>query len=539
MKKLLLVAATAVSLLVAACGGSAPEAADTETDSLASAEALKPLLTVSPSSISLSLDVGGTAAAELDATYAGRPTRRAHISVAPGEAAFSDNFAVTPLGQGRYKVEVTTAAGLAAGQYSGTLTLRMCTESPCVNVIPRTHALVSYQVTVTAPVPPPVPEWQTFQGNAAHTGYVPVTLDPARFAQAWEWRRTTTGVLGFINAVVTEKGTVFVTDDEYFGAVTSLYALNEQDGSLRWRHDFSNAPALNPPAVANGVVYAATTGHQDTYLWAFRSSDGSPVFQSPFAGQWPHVLAPTVHSGRVFTNGGYYGGGVYAYDAASGAAAWSQFAGDDDMTTPAVDGAYAYHYSGLGLQVYAADTGLPVATIADPYGPGQGYSHHGAPMLGSSDHVISFSGGAFSGRASSSTEQYDSRPLVNFSVQNLATRWRSAHSYLTQPAVAKGVVYAGRNNPKSFDALSETTGELLWSWAGTASDAEFHRNVVVTDNLVFVSTDRAIHAIDLATRQPVWTYPVPGMLAISSQGTLYIVEGARQPTGRLIAIRLF
>lgn len=533
MKKFFLVAT--VSLLVAACGGTAPEATDIKTDSPAFAEALKPLLTVSPSSINLSLDVGGTATAELDATYVGRVTRQAHISVAEGEAAFSDKFAVTPLGQGRYTVEVNTAPGLAAGQYSGTLTLRMCTESPCVNVIPRTNALVSYQVTVTAPLP----EWQTFQGNAAHTGYVPVTLDPARFTQAWEWRRTTTGVLGFINEVVTEKGTVFVTDDEYFGAVTSLYALNEQDGSLRWRHDFSNAPALNPPAVANGVVYAATTGHQNTYLWAFRSSDGTPVFQSPFAGQWPHVLAPTVHNGRVFTNGGYYGGGVYAFDAASGAATWSQFAGDDDMTTPAVDGAYAYHYSGLGLQVYAADTGLPVATIADPYGPVQGYSHHGAPMLGSPDHVISFSGGAFSGRASSSTEQFGSRPLVNFSVQNQATRWRSAASYLTQPAVAKGVVYAGRNNPKSFDALNEATGELLWSWAGTASDAEFHRNVVVTDNLAFVSTDRAIHAIDLATRQPVWSYPAPGMLAISSQGMLYIVEGARQPTGRLIAIRLF
>jgi len=100
------------------------------------------------------------------------------------------------------------------------------------------------------------------------------------------------------------------------------------------------------------------------------------------------------------------------------------------------------------------------------------------------------------------------------------------------------VVYAGSNTPKSFDAIDEATGQVLWSWVPPVSDLRFHRNVVVTDNLVFVSTDRAVYALDLATRQPVWSYPTPGTMAISGGGTLYIVEGAQQPTGRLIAIAL-
>jgi len=33
-------------------------------------------------------------------------------------------------------------------------------------------------------------------------------------------------------------------------------------------------------------------------------------------------------------------------------------------------------------------------------------------------------------------------------------------------------------------------------------------------------------------------HPVPGMLAISARKMLCIVEGAREPTGRLIAIKL-
>jgi outer membrane protein assembly factor BamB len=62
--------------------------------------------------------------------------------------------------------------------------------------------------------------------------------------------------------------------------------------------------------------------------------------------------------------------------------------------------------------------------------------------------------------------------------------------------------------------------------------------VVVTKNLAFVSTNRAVYAIDLATHQPVWSYPVAGMLAVSGNGMLYIVEGSRTTTGRLIAITL-
>jgi len=532
------------AMVLAACGGADPavepagsRASADATSAALAAKSQWATLQVAPGTMDLRLTEGSTATASLSAIYLGTNRRAVHLSVEGLAPTFANAPVVTLLSRGRYSVQLATASGLAAGTHTGRLTLRLCTESPCVNVAPGATAQVAYTVVVA---PRPWPEWGTFQGNAGHTGYVPVTLDPSKFNKAWEWRRPTTGVLGFINPVVSEGGKVFVTEDEYAATTTSLYALNEADGTLAWQRSFTLAmrPALNPPAAAAGIVYTATTGHGDTYLWAFRASDGQPVFQSPFATQWGHLFAPTVAGGRVFTNGGYYGGGVYGFDAAAGTAQWSQFAGDDDMSTPALDGERAYFYSGTGLEVYSAASGQRLASIADPYAPGQGYSHHGAPMLGSPDHVISFSGGAFSGRASSSVEQFGSRPLVNFSVAGAAARWRTAAAYLTQPATARGVIYAGRNAPKSFDAIDEATGQVLWSWAGPATDAEFHRNVVVTDNLVFVSTERAVYAIDLATRAPVWSHPVPGMLAISAQGMLYIVEGAREGTGRLVAIRL-
>ena len=102
-------------------------------------------------------------------------------------------------------------------------------------------------------------------------------------------------------------------------------------------------------------------------------------------------------------------------------------------------------------------------------------------------------------------------------------------------------MYATSNNPKSFDALDAQTGQKLWSWIPEPTDISFQGNVVLTRNLAFVSTDKALYAIDLVTRQPVWSIPVPGNVAISGEGTLYLVPAQvpNQPqSSKLLAYRL-
>jgi outer membrane protein assembly factor BamB len=157
-------------------------------------------------------------------------------------------------------------------------------------------------------------------------------------------------------------------------------------------------------------------------------------------------------------------------------------------------------------------------------------------MLGSGQNVIAFSGGGFSGRASSNSEQYESRVLVNYDVNKKAVAWRTQGVYLTHPALGNGVIYAASST--QLDAISELDGKVQWSWPLPAGDTGFHRNVVVTDNLIFVSTDTAVHAIDLKTRQSVWKYPAPGNVAISGGGILYISTGARESNGKLVAVKL-
>lgn len=379
----------------------------------------------------------------------------------------------------------------------------------------------------------PLGEWETFQRDATHTGYVPASFNPDLFTEKWQWQRAE----GAITSVATAPGYVVVSDAEDH-ASPALRVLREVNGAPVWQQTFQNYFALNSPAAANGMVYVTTTGHENTFLWAFAVEDGTPVFQAAFQAQWSHLLAPTVSGMRVFTNGGYYDGSVYAFDATAGDEYWSISSGDDNMSTPAVDETRVFHYDGAALKVYGVETGEELASIFDPYLPDSGYSYHSAPMLGKPDSVTAFSGSAYSGLASSRSEPSETRYLLNFSIDQSRARWRSSRRYVTQPAVAKGVIYAGSNNPKSFDAIDETTGRVLWSWVPDPGDLSFHRNVVVTDNLVFVSTNRALYALDLATRKPVWSYPFPGMLAISGSGTLYIVGSTQGIAARLVAISL-
>ena len=432
-----------------------------------------------------------------------------------------------------FSFKLSALPTVAAGTYSGAFEVRACKDAACADTWPGTASL-PYSMKVAA-----VGDWEMYQRDAAHTGYVPITVNLARVAKAWEWQRPADSIGASINPVVTAGGKVLVTSDVYFGPGI-VYALSEKDGSETWRYSLGQVPAFSPPSVSKGRLYAAVTGHEQTALWAFDTANGDVLAKSGFEGQWPQVMAPTVIGDQVLVGAGYYGGETYAFSATTGARNWVHQAGGVwDMYAPAADDTYVYHHNGSALFIIDRATGATVAKIDDPLGTGlNGYEYFGGPVLGSKRNAISFAGGAFSGHASSSTEQYDQRVLSSFDLAGRRYNWSTANRYLTTPAVADGVLYAGRNMPSVLDAMDEATGKVLWSWFPPESSETIHRNIIVTRNLLFVSTDRAVYAIDLATRKSVWRYAEPGALALSADRTLYISVGAVTSTGKLVAIRL-
>jgi outer membrane protein assembly factor BamB len=405
-----------------------------------------------------------------------------------------------------YGINLVLPTSTGPGVYSGTLSVRACEDSLCANPYSGTLHSVGYTVTVNK-----VGDWETVQRTSGHDGYVPITIDAARYGIAWSFESSTTNSL---SGVVTDGNNVYFAEP----GSASIYAKRATDGVSQWRRVFTGTygPSLvvNPPTVSSGVVYAATTSEDDTWVHALRASDGLQSYQSQFATQWGSILNPTVRNGKVYVNAGYYTGVVYAFNIADGSAAWNASGGTYGMNTPAVDDHFVYAYNGATLNVFNAADGS-LSTSIGPSPGGTYVDYNATPMLGSADHVLTYSGAA-------GYYSMLSRQLLDYSVANGAVRWMSNALYSTYPAVAKGVVYAASNESHTLDALDEATGRLLWSWTPPEPSFQFTANIVVANNVVFVSTSKSVYAIDLRRHSTVWSASTPGTVSISGNRMLFV-----------------
>ena len=138
-------------------------------------------------------------------------------------------------------------------------------------------ALVFFSSAATAVEP-----WNTFQGNASHSGYVPVSVDPSRSKFLWS---VTIPSGQPLNPVTAAEGRVFVTDVGYFSNA-GLYVLNAATGGIQWSTTYGDVFSVNPPAYDSGKVYVQTGNHyNDTFLRAYDVATGQSVFQAPHSAQ--------------------------------------------------------------------------------------------------------------------------------------------------------------------------------------------------------------------------------------------------------------
>jgi outer membrane protein assembly factor BamB len=454
---------------------------------------------------------------------------------------FQTNPPATYFPGGPAQAELFLKDGLAAGTYEGQVELLLCKDLPCSQQYSGSPVKQAYKVVLQpannlTPLQrwPGVAEWAQYQGNAVHNGYVPVTLDASRFNRRWRWRvPAVAGVVPMTHPVVTSNGQLFAVTGDYTANAT-LWALQESDAGVRWQHSFGSVPAINAPSTDGGRVFLSTSGHQDTFLWAF-NGDGSLHFRTPFSSQWSRYFAPTVHNGQVLSAGGGYGG-LVGFAVADGQTLWSVDLDQFDQWTPAVAGGFALAFMPNGLNALDLATGAVAFTIADPNQRLQPYNLFSAPLVAHNGLALVIDG-----------------PLANRSVNRLVAfdlagrdiRWSVPGSFTHAPAAAPGVIYA--INGAQLEARRDSDGTLLWSWLPPENTTEpfavFHGstpgNVLATDNLVFVGTGSGIYAVDTTTRRHVWHYPKPGRMALSPQGVLYLVlNGTAEGWGGVVAFNL-
>ena len=425
-------------------------------------------------------------------------------------------------------LEFSSVGTATSAVHAGQAVVSLCKDAACTQPQATPTLLVNYSLDVLAPGSAwagnhltalssmaGAPEWATFQGNAAHTGYVPVALDPNQFSTRWQL-----GVPSFLyfNGLFNLATVTTANGSFYIAGNNAVTAHSEFDGSTTWSYSFAGLqfPSVNPPAVSNGTVYVAAGQQSSTTMFGLDALTGAVKFRSAMSSQWENYLAPTVGAAGVYTNAGTYGG-VFGFDTA-GDQLFFGGAAQQSAWTPAVDANGVYAYTGDALRVFDPVTGTLKATITDPTFTNYIYEIGGSAVLGAPDSVFAaaygnswLNGGGIG------------NSLVHFNLKSNTVDWSIHGVYPSTPAYDSAVVYVANNNPLRLEARNEADGSLAWSWTPPASgDSKFISEVLLTRNTVVVSTDRSTYAIDRTTHHVVWSYPTSGNLALSPNGILYI-----------------
>ena len=384
-----------------------------------------------------------------------------------------------------------TVRGLAAGTATITATAAGKSGSATVTVLSRPVADWSRAT-----------DWTTYQANARHSGYVDVTVDPAAFREQW----VITPIAGVnYNPPTIGGGRLFLST---LATQQRLIALDAATGASLWTRDFGSIYGITQPTYDGGSVYAATGGQQDTYMYALNEADGTIRFQSPFVSNAERWRAPVVAGSSIVTPGG---SGIVGFDRATGAQTFSVTGPRYENWTPAATNGlvYAPGFSNAGgIRGFDLTTGAVAAEVIDS----RLYSVT-TPVIGDMNDVLTITAGA----------------LVSLDLGAARTAWDGAISYRGIPVVGGGVAYAF-----DFDGLlvarRESDGALLWSWTPPQPSINLV-GMALTNNVLFVttspgsSTAGVTYAIDLSSHLPVWSYPMTGAMALSKEGTLFIVQG--------------
>jgi outer membrane protein assembly factor BamB len=346
-----------------------------------------------------------------------------------------------------------------------------------------------------------------FGGNPAHTGVNDAETGTPPLELAWTKPLST----GALNPVSVEGERVFVTGVTYFGPNSPVWALNANDASQIWSYNFGSVFSVNPPSVSDGLVYVQMGNHTPaSRLFAFKSADGTIAWATPYAAQWERYYAPTIADGKVFVNGGYYGG-MYGFEATMGDPLFYQGGlGQYDQWTPSFANGVLYSFVEGRLRAHDPNTGDILWTV-DVGWRWDGWSMNTVAVVGD--------GVAF----------LVARPKL-FAVDLLSQTvlWQRDNSFTGTPAYSLGVVYVLQSG--ALQARDAASGDLLWSFV---PPDELRYPPVIANGFLYVSSNTKVHALDLAAQSEVWSDNAGGWLSIAN-GKLYVAR----PDGNLNAYKM-
>jgi outer membrane protein assembly factor BamB len=326
----------------------------------------------------------------------------------------------------------------------------------------------------------------------------------------------------------------------YFGGSDfNLYCVAGPAGRLIWKFLGSGSFVYSSPTFAGGTIYA---GNTDGYVYALHPATG--------ALKWKKQLSTTgIESDAVCVNGTVYVGtnddSFYALDTISGNIRWSFQTGGNNSSSPVIaDGTVYFGSSDGNLYALDAATGQRRWT----FGTGAMINQSGPALVNGILYVGSRDGRLYAVRASDGTQVWafdsggisleQSSPTVDngivyiggwYDIPSFARpgslyavdaatgelRWEALKGVgiSGSPHVANGIVYVTADDGK-IHAFQARSGSALWSVNILHNGA----GPVAYGNVLYVGGGgmRNFYALDAASGNPVWTYPLPNSLMVSS-----------------------
>lgn len=442
---------------------------------------------------------------------------------------------IQDLGAGEFRLDFQLIDGLKFkfGTTKGEIDFRVCEDNTCNVIVAETETKFSYTIES------PFADWTGVQRNASHNGYVAATLDPSKFTQAW--KRSLPDERDF-TTLASGAGRLFLTevvrrDPPYFSKQPlRIFALDAETGQTDWEVvPGAESKGQTSPAFGSGkvLVKAGLPGRgvilmidPETGDWEFKEASfntdeiffyGLTAYEDDvFDFLWN--LAGTVDSISITNR-------VLNYSRSLGNGSWTGRGQAVAATDKSVFAFSASRFSQIDRL-----SGTIIRQVEIPNMPYRTSDFASAIIAVNDEEIISYAGTGDS-LVHFDPERIYPRPIVRVNFSTGSIEWRTQGQYATRLAYANEVIYAAGPENDRMDAIDATSGDVIWSWPLPAQANSFHCNMIVTDNLAFLSTDEGVYAIDLATRKQVWKHDAPGCISVAAKDKLVIQEGVLPLSG--------
>lgn len=429
-------------------------------------------------------------------------------------------------GASGYHLELTFDSSLPPGDYSGEIEIRLCTDVDCVTQAEGSPAVIPYELEVKSLTNiKPLSRFNDVEGwpdSSVRSKYVPITLDPSVFSARWfKTIENPTGDFLDVGDLVVKENILMFLQRNRSSEERNLLAVNGLDGTTLWSRYIDNA-STTIRTIAEGTTLNLIKSRAS--FVGLDVNDGAELYNRSMDVDNLILVTSAALSDNVV-----YGSGIvdlqnamFAYDLSSGELLWSNkqisMYNYFNVSNVCVNDQSIYFYeehtgfSGLNRQ-----TGERTLSLADPDASNKtgGYTDcRNGNLVGWIPQGVY------------------SQDLHALDLASGVELWKHDVDLEFQPAVYDGGVFYLERSPAVDDLakmavrhIDLLTGEQLLD-QDFIIPADIFTGMIVTKNVLFLSTRDKVTAYDLANYEKVWEFPFGGSIAVSEYGEMFVVTPA-------------